>query len=333
MKPKVAFLGAGRWALALALGLERDGFEVALWEGIESGLERLGRTRSHPDLPPESVLPEAVAFSGNIAGILNDARLVFIAVPSTELAGVVDNAARQLPGTVEAVITVTKGIDPETMERLSVRAARSLPGVPVVVLAGPGIPYGYALGDPTSLVATSEDDAAARKVRDMLTSGNLRVYSTPDVIGVELGAALKNVYALAAGIADGLGLGINARAALLTRGLAEMTRLGVAMNANPLTFAGLSGMGDLIVTAFSAQSRNHSLGVLLGQGRDLESARKELNGVAEGATTAHTAARLGTRLGIEMPIAEQVVAILDGRTKPRRSVAKLLRRSPKEETL
>jgi glycerol-3-phosphate dehydrogenase (NAD(P)+) len=258
---------------------------------------------------------------------------VVFATPSHALAETARTVAPHISDTCAAVVTVTKGIDPGTTERLSVVLGRAIPRLPVVVLAGPGIPYDYALGDPTSLVAASEDTAAAELVRDSLSASNLRIYSSGDVVGVELGAALKNVFAIAAGIADGLKLGLNAKAALLTRGLAEMIRLGLAMNANPLTFAGLSGMGDLIVTAFSDKSRNHNLGLFLAQGLDLRSASAKLNGVAEGALTCRTARSLASRHRIEMPITEEVDAILYENADPQRSLRRLLGRSPKPENI
>ncbi|MEO0081100.1 MAG: NAD(P)H-dependent glycerol-3-phosphate dehydrogenase [candidate division WOR-3 bacterium] len=328
---KVAFVGAGRWALALALRLDEQGTETALWEPVEPHLHRLLATRRHPDLPDTAVIPNHLLVSGDLDQVLTGARFVIFAVPSESLAAVARTCAHGVPATAEVIITVTKGIDPGTHQRLSTILAEILPARPVVVLAGPAIPYDFALGDPTSLVAASEHESAAQTVRDFLTAGNLRVYSSSDVVGVELGAALKNVIALAAGISDGLGLGINAKAALLTRGLAEMTRLGIALNANPLTFAGLAGMGDLVVTAFSERSRNHALGRLIGQGRTLEQARTTLSGVAEGAATCRTALALSRRFHVEMPITEEVCRILYESSSPEHGLKRLLRRTPKKE--
>jgi glycerol-3-phosphate dehydrogenase (NAD(P)+) len=258
------------------------------------------------------------------------ADMIVFAVPSDTLATVVQQV-RNLKPKPQTLVTVTKGIDPKTLKRLSITISEAMPGLQVVVLAGPGIPYEVAMGDPTSLVAASINEAASAAVRDAFTGGNLRVYSHGDVVGVELGAALKNVIAVAAGVADGIGLGINAKAALLTRGLAEITRLGLAFNANPLTFAGLSGMGDLIVTAFSDHSRNHTLGRAIGRGEKTTTALASLAGVAEGATTVRSARALAAGQRVEMPITEEVYRMLYEGSSPADSMARLLRRSPRQE--
>ncbi len=331
MKDKIAFIGSGRWALSLALGFLKYGAQPALWEKDTSRLKELLKTRHHPDLPEGIILPDRLTISGDHESVLSHARLVIFATPSSALAQAAHYCAPAFSAETRVVITVTKGIDPKTLKRMSVLLKEILPNLPMVVLAGPAIPYDFALGDPTSLVAASDDENAARIVRDALTAGNLRIYSSNDVVGVELGAALKNVIAVAAGIADGLRLGINTKAALLTRGLAEMTRLGLSMNANPLTFSGLSGIGDLIVTAFSNHSRNHSLGLLIGQGKTLDEAQTALNGVAEGATTVRSARLLASRHRIEMPITEEVYRILYENSAPQNSVKRLLGRTPKKE--
>ncbi len=327
---KVAFIGAGRWALALGMRLAANGHEVSLWESDQASLARLNSTRRHPDLPEDATLPSTVAVTGDLVEAAATSEIVVLAVPSTAVADAVLRV-KSSALSPQILVTVTKGIEPKTLQRLSVTIGEALPELPVVVLAGPGIPYDVAQGDPTSLVAASDDDAASTAIRNAFTGGNLRVYSHGDVVGVELGAALKNVIAIAAGIADGIGLGINAKAALLTRGLAEMTRLGVALGADPLTFAGLSGMGDLIVTAFSDRSRNHSLGVAVGRGKAPAAALAELSGVAEGATTVRSAKALAGRQGVEMPITEEVHRMLYDGASPVDSMARLLRRAPRQE--
>lgn len=333
MTGRIAFIGAGRWALALAQQLNREGASVSLWEKMPDRLERLLETRRHPDLPESLVLPAEMVISDNLADVLSQAGLVFFACPSGNLAEAARLARDLIPADTEAIITVSKGIDPSTLRRMSVLLRELVPRWTVVVLAGPAIPFDFALGDPTSLVAASDDEKAVRMVRDRLTAGNLRVYSSSDVVGVELGAALKNVVALATGIADGLGLGINAKAALLTRGLAEITRLGVAMNANPLTFSGLSGIGDLILTAFSDRSRNHTLGFELGKGKTPAEAQSELHGIAEGMTTVGSARELSLRHHVEMPIVEEVHLIIHNQAPPWASLERLMRRSPKKERI
>jgi len=327
---RIAFVGAGRWALALGIRLAAEGHETILWEFNRANLERLTSTRSHPDLPREFTVPPALSVTGDIGGAVATAQLVVLAVPSEALADVVQRV-KTLSPTPQALVTVTKGIEPRSLKRLSITISDAMPELPVVVLAGPGIPYDVALGDPTSLVAASVSETAAATVRDAFTGGNLRVYSHGDVVGVELGAALKNVIAIAAGVADGIGLGINAKAALLTRGLAEITRLGLAFNANPMTFAGLSGMGDLIVTAFSEHSRNHTLGVAIGRGGTTAAALSGLAGVAEGAVTVRAARTLAGNQRVEMPITEEVYRMLYEGASPAESMKRLLRRSPRQE--
>lgn len=327
---RIAFVGAGRWALALGVRLAANGHEVSLWEFSQANLERLRATRRHPDLPEDVAVPATVSVTDSLSEVVTAAEVIVFAVPSDALSGTV-HQVKDLDPKPKSLVTVTKGIEPKTLKRLSVTIAGAMPALPVVVLAGPGIPYEVALGDPTSLVAASASEPAATTIRDTFTSGNLRVYSHGDVVGVELGAALKNVIAIAAGVADGIGLGINAKAALLTRGLAEITRLGLAFNANPMTFAGLSGMGDLIVTAFSDRSRNHALGVAVGRGETTSAALSTLSGVAEGATTVRSARTLAGSQRVEMPIAEEVYRMLYEGASPSESMKRLLRRSPRQE--
>ncbi len=327
---RIAFVGAGRWGLALGIRLAANGHDISLWEFNPANIDRLTSTRRHPDLPESVSVPAEVLVTKDLARVVATAQVIVFAVPSDSLAGVVRQVKDLSPGP-QALVTVTKGIEPKTLKRLSVTISGAMPELPVVVLAGPGIPYDVALGDPTSLVAASTNDTAAAAVRDAFTGGSLRVYSHGDVVGVELGAALKNVIAIAAGVADGIGLGINAKAALLTRGLAEISRLGLAFNANPLTFAGLSGMGDLIVTAFSDHSRNHTLGVAIGRGAKTTIALASLAGVAEGATTVRSARALAGAQRVEMPITEEVYRMLYEDLSPRDSMARLLRRSPRQE--
>lgn len=327
---RIAFIGAGRWALALALKLHDRGHAVALWEPSAESLARFAAGRLHPDLPLDGPVPERVAVTGDAPTALAAADFAVFAVPSTALAQTA-SAVADLLATSTLVVTVTKGIDPQSLKRLSVVLGERVRRTNICVLAGPGIPYDVVAGDPTSLVAASDDPTTAERVRDTFAGGTLRVYSHPDVVGVELGAAIKNVVAIAGGICDGIGLGINAKAALLTRGLAETVRLGVALNASPMTFAGLSGMGDLIVTAFSPNSRNHELGRLIGSGLPLTEARTRLNGVAEGAITCRSVRAIAARQNVTMPICDEVYRILHEGVSPDESLKRLIDRKPKPE--
>lgn len=329
---KVAFIGAGRWALALALKLTERKFTMALYDTNPKAVERLLSTRRHPDLPENAQIPDKVIVANEINPVLSQAEMVVFALPSTalaEAAEAVNEVIREFG--VRVLVSASKGIDPKSKRRLSVVLKSIFPFLPVVVLAGPAMPYDVAQGDPTSLVAVSEDENAAQFVRETFTTTNLRVYSHTDVVGTELASAFKNVLAIAAGIADGLGLKLNAKSALLTRGLAEITRLGLAFNANPLTFAGLAGMGDLIVTAFSPHSRNHQLGVAIGKGATLTEAQTSLTGVAEGVSAAKTGRELAQKLQVEMPITEEVYRILYEGAKPQESIERLLKRPLKKE--
>lgn len=328
---KVAFIGAGRWALVLAVKLIERKLEVALYDVSTEKIEHLKTTRHHPDLPEKVLLPAEITLSTDPEMVLDRAEVAVFATPSSIIADAAQTISPFLPETVRTLVSVSKGIEPKTRRRLSVTIQSLIPNLPVVVLAGPAIPYNVILGDPTSLVAVSENEKAAQFVRDCFTSANLRVYHHTDVTGVEIAAAFKNVIAIAAGISDGLGLDINAKAALLTRGLAEITRLGIAFNANPLTFAGLAGMGDLIVTSFSPFSRNHQLGLLIGKGQNFKTAQTALNGVAEGAVTARAGLELARHMGVEMPITEEVHRILYQGSQPQESIKRLLNRPLKKE--
>lgn len=328
---KVSFIGAGRWALALALKLTEKGITVNLYEPDQKALERLISSRRHPDLPENLTLPDAIYVTADIGQVLTQTEMIVFATPSSALALAAQDVAKTLPRSCQIIVSVTKGIDPQSKTRLSLVLGKIIPKLPVVVLAGPGIPYDVALGDPTSLVAASENEGAAQTVRDTFTTGNLRVYSHTDVTGVEIAAAFKNVIAIAAGICDGIGLGLNAKSALLTRGLAEITRLGLALNANPLTFSGLAGMGDLIVTAFSPYSRNHQLGMAIGKGAEPAIALAGLHGVAEGYFTARAGIELSRKMQVEMPITAEVCQILYSGEKPFNSIERLLKRPPKKE--
>ncbi|MGQ9678058.1 MAG: NAD(P)H-dependent glycerol-3-phosphate dehydrogenase [bacterium] len=328
---KVAFIGAGRWALVLAMKLIEKKLEVALYDVSIENIKHLRTTHRHPDLPQNVLLPAEITLSTDPEAVLDRSEVVVFATPSAQIADAAKTIAPLLPKSVRTLLSVSKGIEPTTRRRLSVTIQSLIPYLPVVVLAGPAIPYNVILGDPTSLVAVSENEKSAQFVRDCFTSSNLRVYYHTDVVGVEIAASFKNVVAIAAGISDGLGLDINAKAALLTRGLAEITRLGLALNANPLTFSGLAGMGDLIVTAFSPFSRNHQLGLLIGKGQDFKLARKMLNGVAEGATTVIAGLELARQMRVEMPITEEVNRILYQGTSPQESIRRLLNRPLKKE--
>jgi glycerol-3-phosphate dehydrogenase (NAD(P)+) len=330
---QVAVIGAGAWGTTLADLLARKGLAVTIWALEPEVVQGINRDHQNAVFLPGAPLASALRATGDITEAVRQAEVVVCAVPSHAVRAVMTTAAAAVGGTVAPlVVSVSKGLEPEAQERLSCVLARVFGhATPVAVLSGPSFAREVYDQQPTAVVAAAGDHDIARRVQALFSTGSFRVYSHTDVVGVELGGALKNVIALATGIAEGLGLGYNPRAALITRGLAELTRLGVTMGADPLTFAGLAGLGDLVLTATGALSRNRTLGVELGQGQRLEEIQASRKTVAEGVTTARTAVALGERHGVELPIAREVSAILFERKSPRRAIADLMERALKPE--
>lgn len=333
MSVGVAVLGAGSWGTALAWLAGGNGMPVRLWCRCPQQAEQLCRDRSNARYLPGVLLPPSVEATADLPLALGGAALVVVAVPAGAVRDVLRAAAAQLsPDAV--VLLAAKGLEQESGLRLSQVAAEVL-GSGVVgrsaVLSGPNLAGELVLRRPTATVVAAATPAAATLCRDVLGTGFFRIYGNPDVVGVELGGALKNPIALAAGITDGLDLGANARASLLTRGLAEMTRLGVAAGARAATFSGLSGLGDLVATAHSPLSRNYRLGVALGKGEPLGSALAALGQVAEGVPTSAAACRLAAALGVELPIVQALRDVLyQGLALPA-AVAGLLSRPYRDE--
>jgi glycerol-3-phosphate dehydrogenase (NAD(P)+) len=320
---RVAVIGAGAWGTTLADLLARKGLTVTIW----------ARDREHVNAPflPAAPLAPGLRATGDVADAVRDAEVIVCATPSYAVRAVMSEAARAARGT-PLVVSVAKGLEPEHHDRLSCVLVEVFgSATPVAVLSGPSFAVEVYQGQPTAVVAAAADHEVARRVQRVFSSGTFRVYSHTDLVGVELGGALKNVIALATGITEGLGLGYNPRAALITRGLAELTRLGVALGADPLTFAGLAGLGDLVLTATGALSRNRSLGVELGQGGRLEDIQATRKTVAEGVTTARIAVTLAERHGVELPIAREVSAILFQGKAPRQAITDLMERTLKPE--
>jgi len=280
---------------------------------------------------PDAPLAPALKATGDLAAAVRDAEVVVSAAPSHAVRDVMCRAAPAFTGR-PLVISVSKGLEEAKLEPLSTVLGEVLGAeARIAVLSGPSFALEVYQRQPTAVVAAARDHAVAREAQQVFSCSHFRVYSHTDMIGVELGGALKNVIALAAGILEGLGLGYNPRAALITRGLAEITRLGVALGADPLTFAGLAGMGDLILTATGGLSRNRALGYALGQGKTLVEAQAGKKSVAEGVNTARAAVALGARHGVELPIAREVAAILFDGKAPRQAVSDLMERALKAE--
>jgi len=329
---KVAVVGGGAWGTALADLLARKGEDVTLWAREPEVIESVNRRHVNEMFLPNASLAPALRAESDLATSVAGVEVVVSAAPSHAVRPVMQQAAAALKGAKPLVISASKGLDPDRLERPSCVLGEVLPkGIPVAVLSGPSFALEVFQRQPTAVVAAAADHSVAQRAQRVFATNYFRVYSSTDVVGVELGGALKNVIAVAAGILEGLGLGFNARAALITRGLAEITRLGVALGAQPLTFAGLAGMGDLILTATGALSRNRTLGVALGQGKTLEQALAGKTAVVEGVNTTRTAVALGEREGVELPIAREVANILFEHKPARQAIADLMERELKAE--
>jgi glycerol-3-phosphate dehydrogenase (NAD(P)+) len=328
---RVAVIGGGAWGTALADLLARKGDNVMLWAREPEVVETINRDHVNALFLPGAELAPNLRATGDLADSLYRAEVVVSAAPAHAVRPVMTQVAAALDGT-PLVVSVSKGLDPEKLERPSCVLGEELPqGTPIAVLSGPSFALEVFQRQPTAVVVAATDHEVAQRAQRVFSTSYFRVYSHTDVTGVELGGALKNVIALAAGILEGLGLGNNTRAALITRGLAEITRLGVTLGAQPMTFAGLAGMGDLILTATGALSRNRSLGIALGQGRTLEEALAGKAAVVEGVNTARTAVALGERHGVELPIAREVSNVLFRSKAPRQAISDLMERDLKAE--
>jgi glycerol-3-phosphate dehydrogenase (NAD(P)+) len=328
---RIAVVGGGAWGTALADLLARKGEQVVLWAREPEVVESINRQHVNNMFLPGAPLAPALTAAGDLVAVIRGAEVIVSAAPSHAVRPVMKQAAAGLTGK-PLVVSASKGLDPDKLERPSSVLEEVLPAkTPIVVLSGPSFALEVYQRQPTAVVAAAADHAVAQQAQRVFSTSTFRVYSHTDVIGVELGGALKNVIALAAGILEGLGLGFNTRAALITRGLAEITRLGVALGAQPLTFAGLAGMGDLILTATGALSRNRGLGVALGQGQSVAQALARTQAVVEGVNTARTAVALGERHGVELPIAREVSNVLFNGKPPRQAIADLMERELKAE--
>lgn len=322
---RIQIIGSGSFGIALARVLALNGHDVFLWARNPEKREELRTKRHSSDYLPDVVLPERVALPDAPE---TSAEMTIIAAPSHALREVISSMPL-LGGGV--LVSVTKGIEQDTLLRMSEIIAELYPANPVVALSGPSHAEEVAKDKPASLVAASGDEEAALLVQQAFRGPSMRVYTSEDVVGVELGGALKNVIAIAAGAVDGLELGDNAKAALLTRGLAEISRLGVACGAQPLTFAGLSGMGDLIATCCSGHSRNRAIGEAVARGKTLDEVLSGMSMVAEGVTTTKSARALAKKHGVDMPIAEAVHQALFEGVSPAVALARLMMREAKPE--
>jgi glycerol-3-phosphate dehydrogenase (NAD(P)+) len=326
----IAVLGAGSWGTTLANLLAQKGETVRLWAYEPEAVESINRQHENTLFLPGVILAPALRAYHDAGEVVAAAPIIVSAAPSHAVRSVVSGLRHRVKdGTL--VVSATKGIETDTLSLMSGVFDECLPGVRFAALSGPSFAAEVCQGQPTLVVAASRDEVTAREAQSTFATPRFRVYSHDDVVGVELAGALKNVIAIAAGILEGLGMGHNPRAALITRGLAEITRLGVALGASPLTFAGLAGMGDLILTATGSLSRNRALGMALAEGQTLETYRAAHRSVAEGANTSKAGAALGRKMGVELPIIEKVCEVLFRGKAVREGIGELMARELKSE--
>lgn len=325
----IGILGAGAWAIALGLVLKKNGNEVTLWTCVDSEAEMLSKDREHKTSLPGIILPEEIQITMDLKEAVSDMDLIIFAVASKYIR----QTAAKLKNLInrQKLLIVSKGIEDETLMTLSEIIHQELPNTNVSVLSGPSHAEEVGRGLPTTVVVGSETKETADYIQELFMNEVFRVYTSPDIIGIELGGALKNVIALAAGVADGAGYGDNTKAALITRGIAEITRLGVKMGGNFKTFGGLTGIGDLIVTCASMHSRNRRAGILIGQGKTMEEAMKEVNAVVEGVYSAKAAYKLSQKYHVSMPIVEQVNLVLFEGKDVKQALYDLMLREKRDE--
>lgn len=330
---KVAVLGAGSWGTALAAHLAGKGYRVGLWSRRPDQVEQLNTCRENSRYLPGIKLPEKMLVSSDLERVLSTAEYVIFSVPSHSFRQVLTDALVYIDEQA-LIINTAKGIEENSLKRLS-EVFNAVAGTGraknYAVLSGPSHAEEVALKMPTAVVIAAQSSEPAARVQDLFMTETFRVYTNPDIIGVELGGALKNIIALGTGIIDGLIASDNAKAAFMTRGLAEITRLGIAMQANPLTFAGLAGLGDLIVTCTSKHSRNRRAGVEIGQGKSLEQALAGVDMVVEGVRTTRAAHGLAKTWGVEMPITEQMYQVLFKGISPKAALINLMNRDKTHE--
>ena len=326
----VGIMGAGSWGTALALLLHKNGHKVTVWSISEEEVEMLSKEREHKSKLPGVKLPEDMEFTSDLEAALTGRDFIVMAVPSPFTRS---TAKKMCPYIKEGqiIVDVAKGIEESTLMTLSQQIEQEIPQADVAVLSGPSHAEEVGRGLPTTVVIGAKTKKTAEYLQGMFMSEVFRVYISPDILGMELGGSLKNVIALAAGIADGMGYGDNTKAALITRGIAEIARLGVKMGGSIESFTGLTGIGDLIVTCASVHSRNRKAGYLMGQGKSMEEAMKEVKMVVEGVYSTKAAVKLGEKYGVSLPIIDKVNEILFQGKDPREAVNELMLRDSKTE--
>lgn len=327
---KIGVIGAGSWGTAVGILLSKKGYDVHIWDRNKKLLDEINISKENIKYLPGVLIPSGLAAVDELDKCVFDAEIVVVAVPSHAVREVCDNL-RSIIRDSQVFVSLAKGIENGSLKRMSEIITEKFPNNKVAVLSGPSHAEEVSRDIPTTVVASSKDKQTAEYVQDVFITPKFRVYTNPDIIGVEIGGAVKNIIALAAGISDGLGYGDNTKAALMTRGIAEIARLGVALGAQPLTFAGLSGIGDLIVTCTSMHSRNRRAGILIGQGKSVEEAIQEVKMVVEGINTTRSTYELSQKMGIEMPITNELYKVLFQNKSAKYAVSELMLRDKKHE--
>lgn len=329
MAINVAVIGAGSWGTTVA-ALAAENTSTVLWSRRHELALSIESDHLNADYLPGFPLPESLRSTSSLRDAVGSADVLVMAVPSHGYRDVAADAAQYLRPWVP-VVSLAKGIERSSLKRMSEVTAEEMPGHPVAVLTGPNLAKEILSGQPAASVVAINDETIAQELQRIFSRPSLRIYTNPDVVGCEVGGVVKNIIAIAAGMAEGMGFGDNTRATIITRGLAEMTRLGVALGGNAVTFAGLAGIGDLIATCSSKQSRNNTVGLQLGQGMKIKDILASMNMVAEGVKSSPPVLDLARRYGVEMPITEQVVAVCHKGRSARDALAALMQRSTKSE--
>jgi len=328
---KISVLGDGGWGTALAILLKNKGLDVWLWGAFKEDIEAIKKAGENKKFLPGFKVPKTIQLTSEIYTACEDANIIILAIPSRFLRDVITKNKKILKESQASFVSVAKGIEEKSLKRMSEIAKEVLGDIEIAVLSGPSIAPEVSRGIPTAVVVASENEDFCRKASDIFRTERFRVYTNKDMVGVELGGAFKNVIAIASGISDGLGFGANTKAAILTRGLAEMTRLGLTMGASRDTFQGLSGLGDMITTCVSLEGRNHRFGEEIGKGNKPGSLLNKSVMEIEGAWTSRAAVELGKKYNIELPITRQVYAVLFENKSPLSAVNELMTREPKAE--
>ena len=327
---KVCILGAGSWGVALSVVLARNGHDVTVWSILEDEVKMLQKEREHREKLPGVKIPDKVLFTSNLKEAVPGSNVLIMAVPSPYVRSTAHLIASMVTSG-QIIVNVAKGIEEETLETLTTIIHEEIPKASLAVLSGPSHAEEVGRGIPTTCVVGAKDKKVAEYIQNLFMNESFRIYTSPDVLGIELGGALKNVVALAAGIADGLGYGDNTKAALITRGIGEIARLGMAMGGKLETFCGLTGIGDLIVTCASMHSKNRRAGILIGQGKTMEEAMAEVKMVVEGVYSAKAAYALAQKYDVDVPIISEVNKVLFEGKDAAQTVSDLMLRDKKLE--